>query len=260
MVRLRESAGASIGVNFDPSHLFWQGMDPLACVDALGDAIFHVHAKDTGFQPELLALNGVLEPIPGNRPAERSWIFRSVGAGHPVEFWRDLVDALREAGYDGALSIEHEDPLLSHADGLELAVTTLRAALGQEGGAADAAEHSEVVVGLDVGTTGVKGIAVAPDGTVAAVAEHGYPLSTPQAGWSEQNPEDWWRATEIVLGALGVGARRRADRRDRAQRPDARARRPRQRRPRDPARDPLERPAHRRRVRRDRGAASASTG
>ena len=65
------------------------------------------------------------------------------------------------------------------------------------------AEHSEVAVGLDVGTTGVKGIAVAPDGTVAAVAEHGYPLSTPHAGWSEQDPEDWWRATEIVLGALG---------------------------------------------------------
>ena len=78
------------------------------------------------------------------------------------------------------------------------------------------AEHSEVVVGLDVGTTGVKGIAVAPDGTVAAVAEHGYPLSTPQAGWSEQDPEDWWRATEVVLGHAGRGARRRADRRDRA--------------------------------------------
>ena len=129
MLRLRDSAGESVGVNFDPSHLFWQGMDPLACVNALGEAIFHVHAKDTAFQDERLALNGVLEPIPGNRPAERSWIFRSVGAGHPVEFWRELVAALGAAGYDGALSIEHEDPLLSHADGLELAVTTLRAAL-----------------------------------------------------------------------------------------------------------------------------------
>ena len=133
MLRLRESAGESVGVNFDPSHLFWQGMDPLACVNALGEAIFHVHAKDTAFQDERLALNGVLEPIPGNRPAERSWIFRSVGAGHPVEFWRELVAALGAAGYDGALSIEHEDPLLSHADGLELAVTTLRAALGRGG-------------------------------------------------------------------------------------------------------------------------------
>ena len=145
----------------------------------------------------------MLEPIPGNRAAERSWIFRSVGAGHPVEFWRGLVAALGAAGYDGALSIEHEDPLLSHADGLELAVTTLRAALGRREAWRMPAEHPEVVVGLDVGTTGVKGIAVAPDGAVAAVAEHGYPLSTPQAGWSEQDPEDWWRATEIVLGRAG---------------------------------------------------------
>ena len=129
MLRLRESAGDAIGVNFDPSHLFWQGMDPLACVRALGDAIFHVHAKDTGFQDDLLAVNGVLEPIPGNRPAERSWIFRSVGAGHPVAFWRELVEALREAGYDGALSIEHEDPLLSREEGLAVAVETLRTAL-----------------------------------------------------------------------------------------------------------------------------------
>ena len=83
--------GGAIGVNFDPSHLFWQGMDPLACVPVSAGAIFHVHAKDTGFQERDPRLNGVLEPIPGNRPAERSWIFRSVGAGHPVEFWRDLV-------------------------------------------------------------------------------------------------------------------------------------------------------------------------
>ena len=154
-------AGDVIGVNFDPSHLFWQGMDPLACVRALGEAIFHVHAKDTGFHDELLAVNGVLEPIPGNRPAERSWIFRSVGAGHPVAFWRDLVAALREAGYDGALSIEHEDPLLSREEGLAVAVETLRAALDREVGLVS----TEVVVGLDVGTTGVKAVAVAPDGS-----------------------------------------------------------------------------------------------
>ncbi len=127
--RLRDAVGDSVGANFDPSHLFWQGMDPIACTRALGDAIFHVHAKDTGFQSELMAENGVLETIPGDRHLERSWIFRSVGAGHPVGFWRDLVDALREAGYDGSLSIEHEDPLLSREEGLDLAVATLREAL-----------------------------------------------------------------------------------------------------------------------------------
>lgn len=129
LLRLRETAGDVVGTNFDTSHLFWQGIDPLACVRALREAIFHVHAKDTGFQSDLLALNGVLETIPGDRPAERSWIFRSVGAGHPVEFWRELAAVLSETGYDGALSIEHEDPLLSRDEGLAVAVATLREAL-----------------------------------------------------------------------------------------------------------------------------------
>jgi xylulokinase len=66
-----------------------------------------------------------------------------------------------------------------------------------------AREPTEVLVGLDVGTTGVKAIAVAPDGRVVGVAERGYPLSTPRAGWSEQDPEDWWHAAEAALAALG---------------------------------------------------------
>ena len=85
---------------------------------------------------------------------------------------------------------------------------------------------AEVVVGLDVGTTGVKGVAVEPDGSVAAVAEQGYPLSTPRAGWSEQDPEDWWRATRAVLAAArGPRSGDERDRRDRSLRPDARPRR-----------------------------------
>ena len=63
-------------------------------------------------------------------------------------------------------------------------------------------EALEVTVGLDVGTTGVKGVAVAPDGAVVGVEEQGYPLSIPRAGWSEQDPEDWWRAARAVLAGL----------------------------------------------------------
>jgi sugar phosphate isomerase/epimerase len=129
MLRLREAVGETVGVNVDPSHLFWQGMDPLACIRALAGTVFHVHAKDTGFRDEALARNGVLELLPADRYAERSWIFRSVGEGHPLSFWRDFVGALREAGYDGALSIEHEDPLLPREDGLAVAVATLKEAL-----------------------------------------------------------------------------------------------------------------------------------
>ncbi len=126
LLRLREVAGETVGANFDPSHLFWQQIDPLASARALAGAIFHVHAKDTGFDARLLALNGVLETSTGG---ERAWIFRSVGEGHPAPFWRELVAALHEAGYDGALSIEHEDPLLSRDEGLTRAVATLHEAL-----------------------------------------------------------------------------------------------------------------------------------
>jgi xylulokinase len=62
-----------------------------------------------------------------------------------------------------------------------------------------------VLIGLDVGTSGVKGVAIEEDGTVAAVAEESYPLSTPQPGWAEQDPEDWWRASQRVLAQLPDG-------------------------------------------------------
>ena len=127
MLQLRAAGGPSIGVNFDPSHLFWQQIDPLVSARALTGAIFHVHAKDTGFDKSRLARDGVLETRRSAR--ERAWNFRSIGDGHPVEFWRDLAGALRNAGYDGALSIEHEDPFRSREDGLARAVATLREAL-----------------------------------------------------------------------------------------------------------------------------------
>jgi sugar phosphate isomerase/epimerase len=126
MLRLRDATSEWVGVNLDPSHLFWQSMDPLACVRVLADAIFHVHAKDTSFDERLLAVNGVLETTPSEHPSDRAWIFRTVGEGHPVPFWRSLVRTLCEVGYDGVVSIEHEDALLSREEGLERAVGTLR--------------------------------------------------------------------------------------------------------------------------------------
>ena len=62
-----------------------------------------------------------------------------------------------------------------------------------------------VLIGLDVGTSGVKGIAIDGDGAVLAVAEEPYPLSTPHPGWAEQDPEDWWRASQAVLARLPDG-------------------------------------------------------
>jgi sugar phosphate isomerase/epimerase len=124
--RLREAGGESIGVNFDPSHLFWQGMDPLVCVRELGDAIFHVHAKDTWLDQQNIRRNGVLDTKPYTDEKNRSWIFRTVGYGHGPEFWRSFVSELRLAGYDGALSIEHEDSLMSVNEGFTKAVSFLK--------------------------------------------------------------------------------------------------------------------------------------
>lgn len=131
-LRLRGACGPEIGVNFDPSHFVWQQIDPLLAVRELGDAIFHVHAKDVYVDPHNTARNGVLDTKHYNRFGERSWSFRSVGYGQGEKFWRDFVSALRIAGYDGVLSIEHEDGLASIDEGLSKAVEVLRAAVLRE--------------------------------------------------------------------------------------------------------------------------------
>ncbi len=118
MLKLRAITGPSVGCNFDPSHLFWQGIDPVASVRLLGDAIFHVHAKDTQIYGRNLPLTGVLDTKPYTRERERSWIFRTCGYGHGSEWWREFVSTLRMYGYDYVLSIEHEDSLMSPEEGL----------------------------------------------------------------------------------------------------------------------------------------------
>ena len=133
-LRLREAAGPQIGVNFDPSHFVWQGIDPLLAIRELGNAgaIFHVHAKDVYVDPHNTPRNGVLDTKHYGRFGERSWSFRSVGYGQGEKFWRDFVSALRIVGYDGVLSIEHEDGLASVEEGLSKAVEVLRAAVLRE--------------------------------------------------------------------------------------------------------------------------------
>ena len=125
MLHLRAEAGDAIGINLDPSHLWWQGIDIPTAIAALGDAIFHVHAKDVAIHPANRNRNGVLDTKSYARMAERSWLFRSVGWGHGELEWKAIVAALRLAGYDGVLSIEHEDALASVFEGLSSAVAML---------------------------------------------------------------------------------------------------------------------------------------
>jgi len=126
LLRLREAIGPVIGCNLDPSHLFWQGMDILEVIRTLGDAIYHCHAKDSRIDPYVTRVNGILDAKDFQDQAHRSWIFRTVGYGHGELFWRDFVSALRLAGYDDVLSIEHEDPRIDPEEGFELAVSVLR--------------------------------------------------------------------------------------------------------------------------------------
>ena len=127
--KLRAAVGNEIGVNFDPSHLLWQGMDPVAVIRELKDAIYHVHAKDVRIDPMNRAVDGVLDTRHYSNELERAWIFRTVGYGNGADYWREIFTALRTVGYDGAVSIEHEDSLINRMEGLEKAVRMIRACI-----------------------------------------------------------------------------------------------------------------------------------
>jgi sugar phosphate isomerase/epimerase len=134
LLRLRTAVGETIGANFDPSHLFWQGIDPIAAIKVLGrqGAIFHVHAKDTQIDQENTARNGVLDTKPLSDARGRSWLFRTVGYGHGQLEWRAMISTLRVYGYDDVLSIEHEDLLASVDEGFAHAVDFLKQCMFRE--------------------------------------------------------------------------------------------------------------------------------
>ena len=126
LLKLRAAVGDILGANFDPSHLIWQGMDPCAAIRELKGAIYHFHAKDTRVDPYNKAKNGFLDTANLGNLAERSWIFRTVGYGSDEKLWKDMMSTLRLIGYDGAVSIEHEDGLMSVKEGLEKAVNFMK--------------------------------------------------------------------------------------------------------------------------------------
>ena len=124
-LKLRAAVGDVLGANFDPSHLIWQGIDPVAAIRELKGAIYHVHAKDTKIDKYNVARNGVLDTKHYSNELERAWVFRTVGYGNDAMYWKDLVSNLKLCGYDGVLSIEHEDSVMSIDDGLKKAVEFL---------------------------------------------------------------------------------------------------------------------------------------
>ncbi|MEZ4589833.1 MAG: sugar phosphate isomerase/epimerase [Chloroflexota bacterium] len=126
MLRLRNATGAALGCNFDPSHLFWNGVDPVAAIRKLGDAIYHVHGKDCYVDKLNISVNGCNDNKPYDQILNRAWTFRSIGYGHDGQVWKDIISALRLVGYDYVISIEHEDALMSTDEGLGKGVVMLK--------------------------------------------------------------------------------------------------------------------------------------
>ncbi len=125
-LKLRNEVSPVLGANLDPSHLIWQGIDPVAAARYLKGAIYHVHAKDTKIDKYNTAQNGVLDTKHYSDELNRSWVFRTVGYGNGESYWRDLVSNLRLCGYDRVLSIEHEDSVMTIDEGLKKAVEFLK--------------------------------------------------------------------------------------------------------------------------------------
>jgi sugar phosphate isomerase/epimerase len=124
------SEGANLAVNLDPSHFFWQGIDPLAVVDRLGGAIGFAHGKDTVQIPANRGLDGLLDCRWPGVAAEMPWNFATVGHGQDADWWAQFVARLRAAGYDGVISIEWEDPFLASEPSIVESAAALRAAIG----------------------------------------------------------------------------------------------------------------------------------
>jgi sugar phosphate isomerase/epimerase len=130
LLALRAACGDQIGANFDPSHLWWQGMDPLVALRAVGEAgaLFNVHAKDTLLDGPEIARTGVLAT--GGPPSTRpSWQFTTIGTGHDLSFWRAFVNELRVQGFDGSLCVEHEDELAPAGEALRRSAQILADAI-----------------------------------------------------------------------------------------------------------------------------------
>ena len=126
LLKLRAAVGDIIGANVDPSHLIWQGIDPVEAIRTLGDAVYFVHGKDVRLDNTNVAKNGVLDTKSYADIANRSWVFRTMGYGHDTGMWKDIISMLKTVGYDDVISIEHEDALMSAEEGLQKAISFLK--------------------------------------------------------------------------------------------------------------------------------------
>ena len=130
-LRLRDAVDPMIGMNLDPSHLFWMGGDPIEAARVLGEAgaLYYVHGKDARLERRFVGPNGVLDTKTIDQFARRSWNYVAVGCGHDARWWKEFVSVLRMSGYDDIISLEMEDLTMSMLDGHLASLKTLKEAM-----------------------------------------------------------------------------------------------------------------------------------
>ncbi|VBB09791.1 Hypothetical protein LUCI_5089 [Lucifera butyrica] len=129
LFRLRREVGNLIGMNLDPGHMFWMGGDPIEAARVLGEALYHIHGKDSRLERRMVGANGVLDTKTIDRYAERSWNYVAVGCGHDLKWWKEFFSVCRMAGYNDYVSLEMEDMTMPPLAGVKTSLDVLRLAI-----------------------------------------------------------------------------------------------------------------------------------
>lgn len=132
LFRLRNQVGNMIGMNLDPSHLFWMGGDPISAARKLKDAVYYVHAKDVRLERGLINDDGLLDTKTIDEFADRSWNYVAVGHGHDLKWWKEFFTVLNMIGYDGSVSLEMEDLSMDALTGIKKSLKVLKEALPKD--------------------------------------------------------------------------------------------------------------------------------
>ena len=132
LMQLRQHVGPTIGMNLDPSHLFWMGGDPIAAARYLGDCIYHVHAKDVRIERGISQINGLLDVKSMELFGKRSWNYVALGYGHDVAWWKEFFVVLKMIGYTGPVVLEMEDLTMTPLAGVKKSMNVLSEALPRD--------------------------------------------------------------------------------------------------------------------------------
>ncbi|ROR31571.1 sugar phosphate isomerase/epimerase [Mobilisporobacter senegalensis] len=130
LFKLRNEVGTMIGMNLDPSHLFWMGGEPIEAARELGSALYHIHGKDSRLERGKVGPNGVLDTKVIEEYKNRSWNYVAIGCGHDVKWWKEFFSVARMSGYDDVVSLEMEDLTMDALTGVKMSINTLKQGLG----------------------------------------------------------------------------------------------------------------------------------